>query len=251
MIGLSAIVSGLLGASPAAALLLDFEEFGHGDTITSSQGVAITTTNDGGGPDLGVGFDSNRTGTRDQDLQRISPGISGGETGWKSGNLAPNTDLGIMLIIQENDWGCGDGNCDYPDDEGSRPAGAFEFDFSGVEGGIFTTLEFDFVDLESTSTEAGSVDFFLGLNSVGSISFMTLESINGVTFGDNSANTMPAIDVADLGSSNVFDRVVFNMGGSGALDNIITTPIPEPGAALLFAIGFGLTGAAVIRRRRA
>jgi hypothetical protein len=106
------------------------------------------------------------------------------------------------------------------------------------------------VDLESTTSEAGSVDFFLGVTPVGSISFLTLESINGVTFGDNSANTMPTIDVADLGSSTVFNRVIFNLGGSGGLDNILATPIPEPGAVLLFAIGFAITGAAVSRARR-
>jgi len=247
MIGLSAIVSGLLAvspASPAAALLIDFEEFGHGDTITSSQGVAITTTNVGGGPSLGVGFNSNLTGTSDQDLQRISPGISGGETGWKSGNLAPDADLGILLIIQENTTGCGDGTCDDPDDEGSRPAGSFEFDFSAV--GTFMEVEFDLVDVESATTEMGQVAFYLGdatpANLLGTIDFATF--LPGVSYGDNSAN-----HVDPIGVGAAFDRLVFSVGGSGALDNI--APIPEPAAALLFAIGVGITGVAVIRRRRA
>ncbi len=210
--------------------------------------MAISATNLSYGPDYAVVFDSNLLGTWDEDLQLLSPSIPGGETGWKSGNLAPDTDLGFMLIIQENAWGCADGVCDLVDDEGSRPPGSIEFDFRGVGAGLFTTLQFDIVDVESTTAEEGQLDFFLGLDLVGSISFSTLEAIDGVTFGDNSANSMPAIDVASFGISTVFDRTIFNLGGSGALDNIVAKPIPEPGAALVFALGLGIVGTSVRRR---
>jgi hypothetical protein len=71
----------LLAASSSQALTLDFEEFGHGDIITSSQGVAIATTNLSAGPDLGVAFDTMRINTADQDLQFFSPNSNGGENG--------------------------------------------------------------------------------------------------------------------------------------------------------------------------
>jgi hypothetical protein len=242
-----------LAVSPAAAVTVDFEEFtpsvDHGRIVTSSQGVGISATNLSYGPDYAVVFDSNLLGTEDEDLQLISPSIPGGENGWATGNLAPDTDLGFLLIIQENDWGCGDGVCNVPDDEGSRPAGSLEFDFSAVEGGLFASLQFDIVDLESTTAEEGGIEFFLGLSSVGSISFSALAAMGGVTFGDNSANTMPAVDVASFGVSTFFDRAVFHLGGSQALDNIVAKPVPEPGAALVFALGLGIVGSAIRRRR--
>ena len=241
-----------LAVSPAAAVTLDFEEFtptlDHGRIVTSSQGVAISATNLSYGPDYAVAFDSNLLGTRDEDLQLLSPSIPGGENGWKSGNLAPDTDLGFLLIIQENDWGCGDGVCNVADDEGDRQPGSIEFDFSAVEGGLFTTLQFDVVDVDSATAEEGRLDFFLGLELVGSTSFSAFEGIDGVASGDNSANSMPTIDVASFGISTVFDRTVFNLGGSGALDNIVANPIPEPGAALVFALGLGIVGTSVRRR---
>jgi hypothetical protein len=247
------LVTVALAVSPAAALTLDFEEFDplsdHGRIVTTSQGVAISATNLGGGPDYAVVFDSNRSGTEDEDLQRLSPSIPGGEDGWKSGNLAPDTDLGFLLIIQENDRGCDDAVCNLADDEGSRPAGFIEFDYSAVAGGLFQTLQFDIVDLESTTAEEGKLELFLGLDLVGSISFTDLAAMDGVTFGHNSANRMPVIDVASFGISDVFDRSIFRLGGSQGLDNIVAKPIPEPGAALAFALGLGIVGSAIRRRR--
>lgn len=95
------LIPALLLASPALALTLDFEEFDHGDIVTGSQGVVITTTNIGGGPDIGVAFDTTETSTSDTDLQFNSPGISGGESGWTQRNLAPTTFLGKVLIRRE------------------------------------------------------------------------------------------------------------------------------------------------------
>jgi len=69
---LTLILLSLAGA-PSYALTIDFEEYNHGEILFSSQGVGIRTTNTGGGPDLGVAFDSNLTGTADQDLQFNSP----------------------------------------------------------------------------------------------------------------------------------------------------------------------------------
>ena len=65
-------------AAPALSLTIDFEEFTHGDEVTSSQGVTIVTTNDNKAWDQGVAFDTNQPGTADEDLQFLSPGIAGG-----------------------------------------------------------------------------------------------------------------------------------------------------------------------------
>ena len=70
-------------SAPASALTINFEEFSHGQIIRDSQGVEIRTTNLGGGPDMGVSFDTNVLGTADPDLQFHSTGIKGGENGWK------------------------------------------------------------------------------------------------------------------------------------------------------------------------
>ena len=248
----SLMLAVVLAAPPAAAITLDFEEFTvHGRVVASSKGVGISATNLGGGPDLAVAFDSNLLDTNDEDLQRLSPNISGGETGWRKGNLAPDTDLGFLLILQENDDGCSMPNdvCEEPDDEGTEPPGSISFDFTQVEVGLFTSLEFDIVDLDNSVSEDGSVEFFHKMMLVGSITFAELEPMNGVTFGNNSANRMPTIEVSSLGDSAVFDKVTFHLGGSGALDNISAAPIPEPSAALVFAVGLGITGASLRRRR--
>lgn len=236
---LSALTA-LLLASPAAALTLDFEEFGHGDVVTHSQGVAISVDNLGGGPDLGVAFDTNASGTADPDLQRLSPGIPGGAFGWARGNLAPSTNLGNVLIIQENWRGCSATHCSAPDDEGSRPAGTIELDFSAL--GSFTSFSMDLVDVEGVGAEPGGVVFHLGLVQVASVSFMDFLSDPTVVYGDNSANHV------DVLSGIAYDRVTIRMGGSGGIDNL-TAAVPEPSAALLFAVGSLAVGTGIRRRR--
>jgi len=226
----------LLMASPAAAVTLDFEEFDHGDRVTSSQGVTIRTVNYSG-PDIGVAFDSNASGTADPDLQRNSSG----SMGWEAGNLAPSTDLGNLLIIQEHSYSCGSSSCYNPDDEGDRPAGYFDLDFSAL--GSFVDFSMDLVDVESYTAEPGYVRFYLGGVQVATRSFMSFLTDPSVVYGDNSANHIDVI------SGIEFDRVVIRMGGSGGVDNIVAgSPVPEPSAALLFAVGS--TGAAAYFRRR-
>ncbi len=232
-------LSALLIASPALALTLDFEEFDHGDIVASSQGVIITTTNTGGGPDIGVAFDTTQTGTADDDLQFHSPGIAGGENGWTRGNLAPDSYLGNVLIIQENAGGCDASSCSRPDDEGSRPAGRIELDFSAV--GSFTEFSMDIVDVESHTAEPGSIVFHLGVVQVASVSFMDFLDDPSVVYGNNSANHV------DVLSGTTYDRVTINLGGSGAVDNV-TAAVPEPSAALLFAVGALAVGTRVRRR---
>ena len=232
----------LLPGAAVATTTITFSEFGvvHGevvDTDFASLGLdSIITTNIGGGPDLGVVFDSLLMGTNDGDLEGPP---------WNVGNLAPNTVLGNILIIQENSSGCGDDVCDVPDDEGSRPAGSFDLSFATTP---ITSFGFDIVDVEDTTAENGSIVFYDGAASF-TISFDELEvggafEVAGLVFGNNSANRIPEITAASLGLSQ-FDRIVINMGGSGGIDNLV---IPEPGTGLLVLMG-GALGLAVRRRR--
>ena len=223
-------------ALPAASLELDFAEFGHGDVITSSQGVTITTTNIGGGPDLGVAFDSNLSGTRDRDLERGS-GFSGGN--------AAGSDFGNLLIIQENNTGCATGTCSAPDDEGSRPAGSIALDFSSL--GSFDEFSFVLVDVESVTAEDGRIDFLSGGTEVASRGFTSFPGGgSGVSYGDNSANLI------DVLSGISFDEVLITLGGSGGIGEIVvgnggSAPVPEPSAALLFGLGAAVAGTRIRR----
>ena len=231
----------ILWSSPAAALTLDFEGPGHGAVINTMGGVGISGDNFSSGPDLAVIFDTTLTGTADQDLQFTSPGIPGGETGWAAGNLPSNFFLGNILIIQENDTGCATGTCSNPDDEGSRPAGTLTFDFSGH--GVFRELGFDIVDVESESAVKGSLEFFLGAGSLGTVSFNTFTGAAGMIHGNNTLNRIAPVSLLSLGLGTHFDRVSITMGGSSGLDNVVATPIPEPSSVVLFAAGFAVVAA--------
>jgi hypothetical protein len=149
--------------------------------------------------------------------------------------------MGNLLIIQEHRSSCSGTNCSNPDDEGSRPAGRFELNFSDL--GTFSDFSMDLIDIESTTAEPGKVEFFLGGVFVDDVSFMDFLSQPGVAYGDNSANQVDVID------GIIYNRVVIHMGGSGGVDNILATKaVPEPGAAMLFALGAALVGARVRRR---
>lgn len=231
--GTLAAVGIALGAFPADALTIDFEEFTHGEIVVESHGVLIVTENfnaAAGHPDLGIAFDTTRTGTADPDLQQGA--------GWAGGNLAAdNTVLDHILVVQENDFGCAfDSICDSPDDEGFRPAGSFTLDFSDL--GTFQTFAFDLIDVESIAMENGSVEFLLAGVPVDSFTF---DEFLGVSFGDRTANRV------DLGVVGEFDEVVITMGGSGGVDNIVTM-VPEPGTRSL--LGLGLAVLFLARRRR-
>ena len=228
----------------ALATLVTFDEPGlvHGtvvDTDFAALGItSITTTNIGGGPDLGVIFDSDFAGsTSDSDL--LNP--------WAGGNLMGDTSAGNILIIQENSTGCGDDVCNNPDDEGSRPAGDFDIVFAQPQ----LSFGFDLFDVDNATAEDGNIVFYDGASSF-TVEWTDLEDgsgspfeVAGVVYGDNFANRIPEILPADVGLTQ-FDRIVINMGGSGAIDNLLF--VPEPATGVLVLGGLALLGAT--RRRR-
>ena len=134
-------------------------------------------------------------------------------------------------------------SCDDPDDIGARPAGRFEIEFNKA----ITLTSIDFFDVEEPEAGPGATNEIL------------LFDVDGNQILDSAPFYTP-----DTGGDNKWKEVVFNvvgvkkielrMAGSGAIDNIRGTnipqsdEIPEPSTMLIF--GAGMLGAAIVRRRR-
>lgn len=273
----------LLAAAPASGLTLDFEDFEHGDVVAN--GVAsygdwtLVVDNPNRDFDVAAAFDSSVSGSADPDLEM------GG--GWSGGNLAPDTDLGNLLILQERS--CSVSTCETPDDEGSRPAGSLLFLFDET----FQVASIDLIDVELGEASSRPAPHGLwhkenvgpkwgrehgrehGLfhktnapfgrgkggddgGEDGAIRFLNLvdgevdvlvaeytfselaELFPDVEFGDNTANR---IDFGEIGD---FNAVEVELGGSGAIDNLVV--VPEPSTLALLSLGLGGLGLAGRRR---
>ena len=222
-LALVAVCSSFAVSAHADSNTITFNSLQHGEVINTqfvaSHGVTVRARNVGGGPNLAVAFDSERVNTRDSDLQGPP---------WSAGNLAGNVqaDLGRLVIIQENSCDRNnDGFMDYPDDEGSRPAGWLKFDFDTPT----SCFGFDLVDIDGCweyGCGRGYVAFYLDgveLDRVGWGEFVNSSSPfydPTIRYGDNSANRIQPITAAQLDGVTHFDRVKINMGGSGGVDNI-------------------------------
>lgn len=222
----------------AQAQTINFNTLLHGEIVTSqfSPLLTVSAINPNRAFDIAAAFDTSLMGTSDPDLEGPP---------WSGGNLAiSNTKvhLGMALIIAENDTDADfDGILDDPDDEGSRPAGQLIFDFDQA----YAVFGFDVIDIEGVVEESSSLEFYLGGALVETIDFTEFTNNASshfdasIVFGNNHANRVSPIDVA-----GGFDRVVINVGGSAAFDNI-TIPAAPTGA--LVALGAPL---AARRRRR-
>lgn len=278
----------VLAAAPALALTLDFESFDHGDVVAnrvashaaSHADWTLVVDNPNRDFDIAAAFDSSLSGTADPDLEM------GG--GWSGGNLAPDTDLGSMLILQERS--CSGATCATPDDEGSRPAGSFLFLFEetfqfasidlidvelgeeaspsephglwhkrhvgpkwgreyGREHGLFHKMNAPFGRGKGGGSEGGedgAIRFFNVVDGevdvlVAEYTFQELAALYpDLEFGNNTANR---IDFGEIGD---FNAVEVDLGGSGAIDNLVV--VPEP--ATVGLVSLGLVGLGVVGRRR-
>jgi len=233
----------LLGAQSAAALDVGFDSLAHGEVVTIIGDVKIIADNPNRDFDIAVAFDTaTKETTSDPDLQAdpTSPF-------WSKGNLS-ETRLGRILILQENDLGCKSGICLDPDDEGRRPAGTLSI--------VLTTpvldFGFDLVDVESTSVENAIFTFFDGRDSVAVDLREFLDPTSAlydssIELGDRSANRFAPVSAESLGLAEI-DRVDVALGGSGGIDNLTGTNVPEPGAMIM--LGLGLAGLAAGGSRR-
>jgi hypothetical protein len=238
-----ALMLPLLLAREAHPITLSFDTLDHGEIVntqfTGDFGVTISADNVGGGPDLAIAFDSLQSGTRDPDLEGPS---------WAGGNLDEETVLGRLLIIAENGIDDnGDLRIDRPDDEGSRPAGSLLFEFQVP----ILSFGFDLVDVEGPEefgADSGFVAVFFGENGtelarVGFGQFVDSDSsffVEGVTFGNRTANRIPEITAEALGIEQ-FNKVEIDLGGSSAVDNVTFQPIPEPSTFVLLGLGLALS----------
>ena len=233
-------------AANGYAFTIDFDDLVHGEIVNnqyeSAYGVTISASNPNRDFNLAAAFDTTLTGTRDADLEG-NP--------WSGGNLAPSADLGRILIIAENNNGAGDGILNYPDDEGSRPAGEITMLFDAP----MYSFGLDLIDVEGPAEYNESSGYFATFYSdagesatVGFGEFVSLGDLYDPTveFGNNMANRIAPI-TADMLGLAAFDKVIINFGGSAGIDNITATRVPEPAAMLL--LGTGLIGIAGLSRR--
>ncbi len=245
------LVYSLCLSSPVWAQVITFDEYDHGTIINNqyknSHGLTISVDNPNRSADLGVIFDSNHptpTGN-DFDTDLIGPPTHN----WAGGNI-PTTPLGHLLIIAENNKDQNhDGKLDDPDDEGGRPAGSIYLTFDNP----MTELGFDIVDVENAENGQYYTKYYKDGQFIGSVNFNDMLDSNSpyydpsISFGDNTANTLPTVTASSLGVAD-FDKVKIHLGGSGGITNVRfdnripppNTTVPEPNTILTFLFGLGM-----------
>jgi hypothetical protein len=226
-------VSLLCLGSAANAVVLNFEGFSAGQiiddeySVAPTPGVTISAVNLSSGPNAAIIFDTNSPTGGDSDL--------GAPFNSDNSLLSDNFLPGNVLIIQEtNDCNFITGFCDVPDDEGSQRAGEFEFIFNNA-----VTLEtLDFFDIES-GENSGHADSEIHLYDASNSEIFIGSFFVPNTNGDNKWNQL------DFGSVVGVKRMVIEMKGSGAIDNLVFTAVPIPATVWLFGSGLlGLIGIA-------
>ncbi|MDX8348156.1 VPLPA-CTERM sorting domain-containing protein [Cognatiyoonia sp. IB215446] len=206
---LATVAAGVLAAGGSTAATLTFEDYSHGDIVTSVNlegGVTAAVTangNSSSSPDQAWIFDTSLSGTRDPDLE--APFTTDGEVY----DISP----GNALIIQESPNTAAD-------DDGR--GGWITFTFSQA----ITFLGFDFLD-------DGDV-------------VVTDNNDNSATVGTPRGSAFDNYFTSSglLNWTNV-TQLTFSFGrDSGAIDNLSyeIAPIPLPASLLLLLAGIGALG---------
>ena len=220
---LFAAAAAAVSCAAAEVVVLDFNDLDGGDVVRAQyDGVRI------------FGRRVLPDGTILRNVNRAMIFDTGELTGQDADLFGPFTsedgqstyDAGNILIVSE------DGDGSDPDDSASGGRLVFRFDEA------VTFLGFNAFDINA----AESIELRLfGIDGA----LITSITNGGRTVGDNGYISFMDLEVAGVA------RAVFRLSGSGGIGDITfdTTPVPVPGAALLFApaiAGFGLA-----RRRRA
>ncbi|MFK7788148.1 MAG: hypothetical protein AB8C95_01475 [Phycisphaeraceae bacterium] len=229
-------MSTLLIAASASAewVQIHLDQFNHGQVVTGTTTGPTTfnAVNFHHADSQLVAFDTRQRDTRDPDIE--GPNEHDGR--WTKGNLATDEVVGTVLILQAID----DSFAGYtdasqttvaqPDDEersayGSRP-GAGEVTLE-LDQTVFA-FRFTMLDVEPTGAfedrSASYVVYGHGKDSV-KITFADLIDPSSefydptIRFGDGSANRFPIVTADQLGLPGI-DRVVINLGGSGAIGGL-------------------------------
>ena len=231
-------VAGTASATPSPVVItFDDDGYVHGSVINSAtsagagQSIRLGANNRQKDFNYAVTFDSEIQGTTgDPDLQ--AP--------WSGGNIQ-DEDLGLVLIIQENDTGCDTGVCSNPVAEPGIPAGNFTFylDMPASSFGL------DLIDV--AEGEDGFLRFYPEDNWGGFVDLDFKDLLSGFDLGINYANRIAPIAAEDLGLEQI-SRVDVKFYESGAVDNLTFVPIPEPATALM--VGGGLVAFGLAQRAR-
>lgn len=253
----------LLPGTAHALFTVNFDADGNGDDVVHGQiiddeytlanggivdggtggvvGMTVSAANGGGGPDLGVAFDTALTGTEDPDLQ--DPFTVPTDPSLESDSSLTNP--GNILIVQENSTGCtSDGVCDLPDDEGGG-SNTFTFTFSDA----VTLFSVDVFDVDGTpDNQMETVDFVLRDSAGASI----FETTNLGTGGNNTAARVEfgtgIMNVAVLEATFSSSGALSNIHGEVPPNGTPPTSVSAPGSLALLALG--LAGSMLARRRR-
>ena len=146
---------------------------------------------------------------------------------------------GNALILNEQP--CNATSCTNPDDEGTRPGGFFVFDFTD---GPVDILNLDFFDVEGvertdTTSPQNLIYFFYADGTSGSTQVLAPGN------NEYARKDFVSTELASL-YTNV-TKLVVNLPGSGAINNLIVkaTEVPGPAGIALF-----LSAGVILLRRR-
>ncbi len=265
----------------AGLRVLDFDYDAHGNKIQDGQiidneyaswGVTIQSCNFSGSPDAhtsqvnGVcaghdktdrqsAFDTLNRYTPDPDLefkQKWNGDFVTRQTGDKYDPLSsaeeyysdlygahdPRADTwkspGNVLIINEEKVDCDGRQCEGPNDEGARPAGFFVFEFTDA----VDILSLDFFDIEVKEAQRAGNDAKI---------FFFLEN------GEIEERNVPGVgnnNYTRINYEGLFNvtKMVLNMPGSGAINNLVYKHSQEVSAPSILAIMIIMLGAMVYRK---